>query len=353
MEIFTRFENNPILKPNPKNSWENFKIYNPGAIYDGQDFHLFYRAMGRGEDWQSVIGHAVSRDGENFERLDKPALVPTTPEEKRGLEDPRVTKIGDTYYMAYGAFDGNDVKLNVATSKNLVDWEKRGSALSVFNFINNGGKKVWVEDGKVTDKNFKEIGKERSKSGAIFPEKINGKFWMLFGEYNIWLAQSGDGLKWQVEPGVFLSPRAGNYFDNAFVEMGSVPIKTEKGWLIFYHGIDNYKTYRLGFLILDLNNPQKIIYRHDNFIFGPKASYELSGFVDVLPGGLEKMQKMSDNELNDYIVESVKNKKMPLVVFCPGAVVLGGEILIYYGAGDSLICGARGKISDILNLIKN
>jgi predicted GH43/DUF377 family glycosyl hydrolase len=351
MEFFNRFKNNPILKPNPNNPWENFKIYNPGSIFDGKSYHLFYRAMGRGENWQSVIGHAISRDGENFERLSRPALAPTELEEKRGLEDPRVTKIGDTYYMAYGAFDGVDVKLNIATSENLIDWEKRGRALLDFNFLKNGGNKIWCEDGKTTNKNFKEIGKERSKSGAIFPEKINEKFWMLFGEYNIWLASSDNGLKWQTESGVFLSPRTGNYFDNAFVEMGPVPIKTEKGWLVLYHGIDNWKTYRLGFLLLDLNNPSKIIYRHDDFIFGPKADYELSGIVDVLPGGLEKIQKMTDVELYEYIFESVKSKKMPLVIFCPGAVVVDNKIFIYYGASDSVVCGARGRISDILKLI--
>ena len=64
------------------------------------------------------------------------------------------------------------------------------------------------------------------------------------------------------------------------------------------------------------------------------------------------MQKMSEAELNEFIAESVKSKKMPLVTFCPGAIVLGDEILIYYGASDSVICGARGKISDILKLVK-
>jgi beta-1,2-mannobiose phosphorylase / 1,2-beta-oligomannan phosphorylase len=355
MEIFTRFENNPILKPNPNNFWENFKVYNPGAIFDGTIFHLFYRALGKGENGQSVIGHAISSDGENFERLEKPALIPTEPEEGKGLEDPRVTKVGDIYYMAYGACwgDGNkrDVRLDIATSVNLVDWQKRGHAFSDFNFLKNGGSRVNCEDGKLVNYNHWQEGKERSKSGAIFPEKINGKFWMLFGEFNIWLASSDDGLKWQVEPGVFLSPRVGKFFDQAFVEMGPVPVKTEKGWLVLYHGIDNWKTYRLGLLLLDLNDLSKIIYRHDEAIFSPRADYELSGFVDVLPGGLEKMQKMTDTELNEYIAESVKNKKMPLVVFCPGAIVLGDEILIYYGASDSVVCGAKGKISDILALI--
>ena len=85
MEIFQRSKNNPILRPNPNNDWESFKLYNPGAIFDGEKYHLFYRAMNRGENWQSSIGHAVSSDGENFERFKEPVLRPEIEAEKRGF----------------------------------------------------------------------------------------------------------------------------------------------------------------------------------------------------------------------------------------------------------------------------
>jgi predicted GH43/DUF377 family glycosyl hydrolase len=348
-QFFIRSKINPILKPNPNNVWEGFKIYNPGAIFAEGKYHLFYRAMNRGEDWKSSIGYAVSSDGEYFERFDKPILEAETPEEKRGLEDPRITKVDDTYYMAYAAYDGTNVRLNIATSLNLKKWTKHGKAFSNFEFLKNGGHVFKCENGQIIKNDQKAIGKERSKSGAIFPEKINGRYWMLFGEYNIWLANSDDSIHWNVLPGVFLSPRE-NKFDNTFVEMGSTPIKTDKGWLILYHGIDNWKTYRIGFLLLDLNNPEKILYRNDDAIFEPIEKYETQGFVDVLPGGLQKMQKLNDKELEKFIDNSVKNKSMNAVTFCCGATLIGDTLRIYYGAGDSYVCTATTSLKDILKL---
>ncbi|GAG91996.1 unnamed protein product, partial [marine sediment metagenome] len=137
--IFTRSKLNPILSPNPKNSWENLKLYNPGVIYHNNKYHLFYRAVGAGKNWCSVIGYAVSDDGEHFTRFPKPVLKPETKEEKRGLEDPRLTKIGDTFYMAYAAYDGITPRLNIATAKDLKRWEKKGPALKNFNFEQAGG----------------------------------------------------------------------------------------------------------------------------------------------------------------------------------------------------------------------
>ncbi len=353
MNIFKRSKNNPILKPDLKNDWENFKLYNPGAVFDGEKYHIFYRAMNRGEEWRSSIGHATSIDGENWERFDEPALKAETPEEKRGLEDPRITKIGNKYFMAYAAYDGEDVRLCIATSNDCINWKKQGPALKDFIFLKNGGQRLKYEDGKIQENNKRVMGKERSKSGALFSEKINGKYWMLFGEFNVWLASSDDGLKWDVPDKPFLVEREEGLFDEVFVEMGPPPIKTEQGWLILYHGIDKNKTYRLGFLLLDLNDPTKIIYRHNEPIFGPQESYEMTGIVDVIPGGLEKMQSMNNEELKEFLDEAVKNKVMPAVTFCCAAVPQGDDLRIFYGAGDSVICTATGKISEILKLIKS
>jgi predicted GH43/DUF377 family glycosyl hydrolase len=350
MNIFQRSSKNPVLKPNPKNDWEAFKLYNPGAIFDGQNYHLFYRAMNRGENWQSTIGHAISEDGENFTRFNEPALKPETDLEKRGLEDPRVTKIGDEYFMAYGAYDGNDVRLNIATSKDLMTWEKRGPALNDFQFLKNGGHRNYCRNGQIENGDERLVGKERSKSGAIFSEKINGKYWMLFGEFNIWLASSDDGLKWDVPAKPFLINREGDFFDNGFLEMGPPPIKIDKGWLVLYHGIDKYNVYRLGFLLLDLDNPEKISYRLPGPIFEPQEAYELSGVIDVLPGGLDIMQTLNDAELKEYLAKCVKDKTMAGVIFCCGAVLTGDDLKIFYGAGDSVIGTATAKLSDILNL---
>ncbi len=337
--IFTRSKFNPILRPNPDVEWENFKVYNPGAIYESGKYHIFYRAVGKGDDWHSSIGQAVSGDGENFVRMPEPALVRENAAEKRGLEDPRVTKIDDTFYMAYAAFDGVSPRLSIATSKDLKTWKKQGAALKDFKFENNGGVFLKWQDGKFIKKT--KVG-EWSKSGGIFPKKINGKYWMMFGEYTIWLAASDDLIVWNVISAPMVESRSEKYFDSAFVEMGPPPIETEKGWLVLYHGIDSNAVYRIGFLLLDFENPQKILFRSTEPIFEAEEPYEFSGLIDILPGGiggLQQIQKLKDEH------------KPPTVVFCPGAVLKDGILRIFYGAGDDVICTATARIEDILKLV--
>ncbi len=348
MSIFKRSKLNPILKPIKENNWESLKVYNPGAIYENGKYYLFYRAVGNEKNWKSSIGYAVSEDGEKFTRFNKPVLSPKSKEEKRGVEDPRITRIDDTYYMVYAAYDGITPRLSIATSKDLKTWEKRGFAFSDWSFEKAGGVCISFDD--YSGKPFvKPNPSEWSKSGGIFSEIIDGKFWMLFGEFRIWFATSDDGINWAGDQEPFLNPRQGDYFDNTFVEMGPPPIKTERGWLVLYHGINNKNCYRIGFLLLDLKNPRKIIYRSDEPIFGPEKNYEMSGIVDYLPGGFESMEIMGKEELDIFIKKAEKNKTMPKVTFCCGAVVVDGLLKIYYGAGDTFICTATAKLDDILN----
>ena len=348
--LFIRSKYNPILKPNPRNWWEAKKLYNPGAVFYNGKYHLFYRAVGNGEDWKSVIGYAVSDDGENFKRFDSPLLSNTREVEKRGLEDPRITKIGDIFYMTYAAYDGITPRLSIAISKDLKIWKKEGCAFSDWNFKRAGGVAIgWDENGKIF---IKQKFAELSKSGGIFPEKINGKFWMLFGEYRIWFATSDDGLNWIGDQSPFLGPRSGNFFDNTFVEMGPPPIKTKKGWLVLYHGINDKHWYQIGFLLLDLQNPRKILFRSNTPIFKPEEKYEMSGIVDVLHGGLAVMQKMSEKELKKFLATNEAKGTMPKVTFCCGATVVDNILRIFYGASDSVICTATANIDELLNLIE-
>lgn len=348
--LFIRSKYNPILRPNSKNYWEEKKLYNPGAIFHDGKYHLFYRAVGSGEDWKSSIGYAVSADGEIFKRYAAPLIFGVDEYEKRGLEDPRITQIDDIFYMAYAAYDGITPRLCVATSKNLKKWTKHGPVFSNWLFYKAGGKRIrFDENGKPFDETWQT---EWSKSGGIFPEKINGKYWMLFGEYRIWFATSKDGKKWVGDKTPFLAPRKGNFFDNIFVEMGPAPIKTKKGWLVLYHGINKKHCYQIGFLLLDLKNPRKILFRSKQSIFKPEKDYEMSGIVDVLPGGLDTIQKMSAQKLKKFLKKNISHGTMPKVTFCCGATVLNDELRIFYGASDSVICTAIANIDDILNLIK-
>ncbi|MDP1689151.1 MAG: hypothetical protein Q8L47_03410 [bacterium] len=348
LNLFTRSKNNPILKPNPENPWESLKVYNPGAIYEDETYNLFYRAMGN--DWVSSIGHATSQDGENFTRVSStPILAAEFDYEKKGLEDPRVIKVADNYFMAHTAYDGDCARLALATSRDLKVWEKHGPIQKEWDWIKHIS---WL-------KYFKELVKARfhlqrnwSKAGAIFPEIINGKYFLFFGDHHIWLSTSSDSLNWEIPQTPFLKARPAPFFDNAFIEMGPPPIITTKGWLVLYHGVDYKFVYRLGFLLLDLNDPTKILYRSTEPIFEPQEPYELKGIVDILPGGYKQMENMSPEELKTFINKMDKLGKMPRVAFVNGAVLIGDTLRIYYGASDSVICTATANINDILNLVK-
>lgn len=348
--IFTRSKLNPILTPNSANLWEAKKLYNPGAIFHNGKYHLFYRAVGNGENWKSSIGYAISGNGENFERYSEPLITGSDDYEKRGLEDPRITKINDTFYMVYASYDGITPRLCMATSNDLKEWIKHGPVFSDWMFNNAGGIRTKFDENGIPFNKPRLT--EWSKSGGMFSEKINGKFWMIFGEFRMWFATSDDGIKWTGDQTPFLFPRDGNYFDNTFVEMGPSPIKTEKGWLVLYHGINDKHCYRIGFLLLDIKNPRKIIFRSDTPIFEPTKDYEMSGFVDVLPGGLTAIQKMTENELKNFLDKNINKGTMPKVIFCCGATIVNKELRIFYGASDSVICTATANLNTILSLVK-
>ena len=355
--LFTRSKYNPILTPNSKHRWEALKVYNPGCLFYKGRYHLFYRAMGSGADWHSVIGYAVSKDGEKFERFSKPILDRdlNNPLEHRGLEDPRITKIGNKFFMAYAAYDGKVPRLHIATSSDLQRWQKHPPAFENFCFTKMGGVFVKWKGGKPIESDKPESAKkdERSKAGAIFPEKIGGKYWMLFNEFRIWLANSDDGIRWEVLPGPFLGPRKNtNLFDNVFVEMGPPPIKTKKGWLVFYHGINDAIQYHLGIIMLDLYDPTKILFRSNKPIFGPKEKYELSGIVDIIPGAIKLLEQGKEQKLKTLLQDAVRKGYMPQVTFVPAAVVKDNVVRLFYGAGDQFICTATAPLNKILSVIQ-
>lgn len=361
--IFKRSKKNPILKPNPEQEWEALKVYNPGAVFHGGKYHLFYRAWGRGKFAYSSIGYAISENGEDFKRFSSPILTPNpnNPYEKLGLEDPRITKIENKFFMTYTMYDGKVPRLCIASSTDLKNWKKHGRVFEKgsFSFFEMGGVCVKWRKGKPIElskipQSERECLEEFSKSGAIFPEKINGKYWMLFNEFRIFLAYSKDGIKWHPYPSKkpFLEPRKNtNFFDNVFVEAGPPPIKTEKGWLVFYHGINTAIQYKLGFLLLDINDPTKILYRSEEPIFGPQEEYELSGIVDIIPGVMKLLKEGKTEELKLLLKKAKEKKFMPQVTFVSACVKKDEIIRIYYGAGDRFICTATTTLDKILNLI--
>jgi predicted GH43/DUF377 family glycosyl hydrolase len=324
--MLKRYENNPILVPDPKHRYYSKKVYNSAVIFNDGIYHLFFRGVG--DDWISRILQATSHDGVNFKILERPVIYPEHSWEEKGCEDPRITYINNRYWLSYTAFDGITARSALASSTNLVNWQKHSLIFP-----------------HLTHPRREQLPSEWHKSAAIFPEKCGGKYLLFFGDNHIWSARSDDLINWQTNPTPVLNPRKG-FFDSAYIEMGPTPIKTDKGWLILYHGVDKFtqdRTYRLGAALVSIDNPKKVIWRCSKPILEPREDYESTGLVDILPGGFEALSKIS----NDYIEELAKKHQLPRTVFCCGAMKVNEAIKIYYGACDTRICLATIDLTTI------
>ncbi|MGK7370300.1 MAG: glycoside hydrolase family 130 protein [Candidatus Halalkalibacterium sp. M3_1C_030] len=280
LSSFQKYDKNPIITPRG-NDWESKDVFNPTVWSDGDTLYMLYRAedsTGIG-DWNgtSRLGLATSTDGINFKRLDEPVLEPSEPWElPGGVEDPRVVKIEDTFYLTYTAYDGETARLALATSPDLKSWQKHGLV-----FPDSG----WT------------------KAGAILPHKVNGKWWMYYGDTNIWAAHSKDLLNWNTIEEPVLKPREG-YFDSRLVEPGPQPLMTNQGILLLYNGADQNLVYESGQALFDANDPTKLIKRSETSFLKPNTKLEQEGQV-------------------------------PNVVFIEGLTRLNNTWFLYYGMGDS------------------
>jgi len=270
---FAKHEDNPIMEPQG-DGFEAMAVFNPTVIVEDGIFYMLYRA----EDRKGVsrIGLAESEDGINFVRRPEPVLLPTERYEIwGGCEDPRVVKIEDTYYLTYTAYDGWRAKLALATSTDLVHWEKHGVIIP------------WPW----------------SKAGAIVPWKINGRYVMYFGDSSIWIAYSDDLTNWDVvnEPVMKTRP---DHFDSRGIEPGPIPIMTEQGILLIYNGWNDNITYKVGAVLFSKDDPTRVLKRLDQPILEPTEVSELRG--------------------------QVAN-----VVFASSLVQYEGVLYLYYGGADS------------------
>lgn len=267
--MFTKYKKNPIITPDCKLSHEKECTYNPCAIVHNKKIYLIYRAEGQYGNYISNLCLATSEDGYNFTKYKKnPIIKPTRPEEKRGCEDPRISKIGDTFYLTYTAYEsydkkkGNKISLSLATSKDLIHWKKHGIIL----------------------KNI--------KSGYIYPEKIDDEYLMFIGDSNIWIARSKNLKDWKLDKIPFLKPRK-NLFDSKLVEVGPPLIEIKDKLIMIYNSANNELIYSPSFLVLDKKNPTEILYRYNKQILVPDEQFELFGKVNnvIFAEGLVKFKK--------------------------------------------------------------
>jgi beta-1,2-mannobiose phosphorylase / 1,2-beta-oligomannan phosphorylase len=305
MEL-TRNSANPIMLPNPTSTWETYNVFNPAVIYHNGLWHMNYRAQGL--DWVSRIGYAVSVDGINWNRLQYAVLEPHDDSDARGVEDPRVVEIEGKFYMTYTAYScsvaegikpthsGGGIIPMIAQSTNLITWERLGPLVTG----------------------------EDNKDHVIFPRKIKGKFAALHRRHpQVWLGYSDDLINWGQE---FMSPiygpRDGSAWDSMSVGNNGVPIETAEGWLVLNHGYTADHVYRIGAVLLDLDDPSRVISRPHNPIFWPREIWELRGDV-------------------------------PNVVFSCANPVLDGKVYVYYGGADHVIGLATCQLTDLLDFVRS
>jgi predicted GH43/DUF377 family glycosyl hydrolase len=292
-----RLSETPIISPRG-NEWEAAGTFNPAVIVRNDKIVMLYRAQDK--QGTSRLGYAESTDGIHFTRRDEPVLSPSADYEKDGgVEDPRLVQFDDTYYLTYTGYNKKDAQLCLATSKDLIHWEREGVIIPA----NKGNWNVkWT------------------KSGAIVPEKINGKYWMYFlgtsadNKDQAGLAYSTDLLRWTEATQTPVLPVRPARFDSRVAEPGPAPILTSDGIFLVYNGADDKLVYRTGIAVFDRHDPGKLLSRSDEPVFAPEKEWEKVGQV-------------------------------PNVVFVEGMVKWQNRYMFYYGGADMQVGVAQARLT--------
>ena len=304
---FTRYEGNPIIIPHSSHKWQKRGTFNPAAVYEDGKVHILFRAQG--DDGASRMGYAVSKDGIHLDEiLDEPIYGPREDFEKAkvsgvnwGCEDPRVTKINDRFYMTYTAYDGQNPPRAALTSISISDFITRNWNWDTPRLISPPG---------VDDKDSCIV-KKVNGDGYVAFHRLGDAMWMDF------LRDLDFPEKKYLTGGIIATPRKNNW-DNVKIGISSPPMETEKGWLLLYHAVCQPGfIYKVGAMLLDYEDPRKIIARSDEPIFEPEAPYELEGVV-------------------------------PNVVFPCGSVIIDDTIYMYYGGADLVTAVATIPVSRVL-----
>lgn len=234
---------------------------------------------------------ARSKDGIHFTVEDKPAIMPNAKEERWGMEDPRITKIGDVYYISYTAVSSDGAATALITTRDFYTYERQGI--------------IFLPE---------------NKDVVIFPEKINNKYRCFsrpvprgIGSPDIWISESEDAVHWGGHQHFY---GVSEGWENGRIGGGSPPIRTEKGWVKIYHAADKNNRYCLGAFLLDLENPDVIIAKSRLPLLEPEEKYETQGFFGE-------------------------------VVFTCGTLLEDDVIKIYYGAADNSICLAEISLPEL------
>ena len=319
-------------------AFENESVSNPGVLQEGNTVHIFYRAVRKGN--YSTIGYC-KLDGalKVVERNETPLLIPQFDYESHGIEDSRIVKIDDTYYMTFTSYNGVNALGSLATSTDLVTFERHGIIVPQVTYeefkrlaesnahLNEKYERFHVHNNIINNPNKKML--LWDKNLVFFPRKINDKFYFLHRirpDIQIASAENITDLNasfWEdyflhFNSNIVLCPK--HKHEISYIGGGCPPIETAAGWLLIYHGVhdrvDGY-VYSACAALLDLDHPAKEIARLPYPLFKPELEYELEGYVHN-------------------------------VVFPTGTALFGDTLYIYYGAADDQIAVASVSLKELV-----
>jgi predicted GH43/DUF377 family glycosyl hydrolase len=336
----TKVEKLGIILAPTENRFESQSVLNPGVYQDGEFVHIFYRAIDGRKN--SSVGYAKLKGPTKVvERWEKPIIKRDFEYEKRGVEDPRVVKLGDTFYLTYVAHDGRNAIFAYATSKDLKNWEKHGviSAQITYDEAAKAFRKEKLKDRYfMFESYYEEFGGKNlllwEKDAFIFPEKIKGKFALIHRilpdiqiAYFKNFKELGDKKYWKTylkNLSKFVILENKYWFESRNIGGGAPPLKTKDGWLLIYHAVEELnkaRIYHASAALLDLKDPTKLIGRLNRPLFSPVEDWEKHGFVDN-------------------------------VVFPTGTAVFEKDLYIYYGTADKFVAVAKVNLNDLLEELK-
>ena len=325
---------NPVVMPRPESTfidpvlkapahWEALHTFNPAAIVRDNKVYVLYRAEDNSGQMKigghtSRLGMAESTDGIHFTRRPEPVFFPAEDSQKSaewpgGVEDPRIVESDDgAYVLTYTQWNGKIASIGIATSPDLLHWTKPGPAFQSA----SGGKyaKIWCKSAGIVTRLDKD-------KGRLIAAKIDGKYWMYWGEGAIHLATSTDLTHWTpMEDAngaaiVLLKPRP-RHFDSTFPESGPPPLLTDAGIVLIYNGKNaptggdpelGPNAYGAGEVLFDAHNPAHLLAQTDKPVLKPELPYEKTG---------------------QYAAGTT---------FAEGLVYFNKQWFLYYGCADSLV----------------
>lgn len=336
-----------IILRNTNLDFENEGVMNPAIIAEGGYVHMFYRAVREGN--YSTIGYCrLEGPLKIVQRDEKPLIYPDFDYESQGVEDPRIVKIEDLYYMTYTVYDGTNAAGALAVSKDLKHFDKKGIITPQLTYdkftalITGDGPYICKHFHTYKEKYFRTYNKSKSKTNngkanyltdknvVFFPRKIDGKFYFMHRikpDIQLVAVNELEDLTDEFWKTYFLdfashiSFEAKYDHESSYIGAGCPPIETAEGWLMIYHSVHDTPSgymYSASAALLDIHNPAIEITRLPYPLFSPELEYELTGVVNR-------------------------------VCFPTGTATFGDTLYIYYGAADKCIACMSVSLKELIN----